>query len=128
MFQQANTFCITFGKKDISIMKTNLKLFTLAVFAFASLILATAGMAQTSTTGTVEGVVQDANGAVVPNTTVTLSGGNLIKPVTTTSDSDGVYRSCRCLRAVIRSRQLLPRDSRRSHKRMSRSILAAHRR
>lgn len=73
-------------------MKTNLKLFTLAVFAFASLILATAGMAQTSTTGTVEGVVQDANGAVVPNTTVTLSGGNLIKPVTTTSDSDGVYR------------------------------------
>src|SRR5437762_2688005 len=72
-------------------MKTNLKLFTLAVFALVSMFFVTASMAQTSTTGTVEGVVTDANGAVVPSATVTLSGGNLIAPLTTTSNSEGAY-------------------------------------
>src|SRR5689334_11516869 len=73
-------------------MKTTLKLFTLAIFAAVTLLFATAGMAQTSTTGTVEGVVADAKGDVVPGATVTLSGGNLIKPLTATSDSNGEYR------------------------------------
>ena len=49
-------------------------------------------MAQTSTTGTVEGTVSDPNGAVVPNITLTLSGPNLIRTQTTTSGADGSYR------------------------------------
>jgi outer membrane receptor protein involved in Fe transport len=73
-------------------MKKHLKLFTLAVFAVVSLLCVTASMAQTSTTGTVEGVVADSTGAVVPNAAVTLSGGNLIAPLTTTSNADGAYR------------------------------------
>jgi hypothetical protein len=72
-------------------MKTNLKLFTLAVFALVSMFFVTASMAQTSTTGTVEGLVTDANGAVVPNAVVTLSGPNLIRSQTTNTDSNGAY-------------------------------------
>jgi len=71
-------------------MKT-IKLFTLAVFAIVALFV-TAGMAQTSTTGTVEGTVADPNGAVVSGAAVTLAGPNLIKAVTTTSDANGTYR------------------------------------
>jgi len=55
-------------------------------------IFVTVSMAQTSTTGTVEGTVADQTGAVVPNATVTLSGPNLIRPQTTTSDEQGSYR------------------------------------
>ncbi|MEP6849422.1 MAG: TonB-dependent receptor [Acidobacteriota bacterium] len=73
-------------------MKKNINLFTLAIFALVSLFIVTASMAQSSTTGSVEGVIADANGAVVPNATVTLSGPNLIRPLTTTSDSSGNYR------------------------------------
>jgi len=71
-------------------MKNSLKV--LAIALFTSLLLAMTAMAQTTTTGTVEGTVTDTNGAVVPNTTVTLSGGGLLRPQTTTSDADGVYR------------------------------------
>ena len=73
-------------------MKKNLKLFTLAVFALVSLFCVTASMAQSSTTGTIEGVVADPNGAVVPNATINLSGTNLIRPQTTVSESNGSYR------------------------------------
>jgi outer membrane receptor protein involved in Fe transport len=73
-------------------MKKHLKLFVLAVFAVVSFVFVTASMAQSSTTGTVEGTISDPNGAVVPNATVTLSGPNLIRPLTTTSDSNGSYR------------------------------------
>ncbi|HSU25376.1 MAG TPA: TonB-dependent receptor, partial [Pyrinomonadaceae bacterium] len=73
-------------------MKKNLKFFALSIFAVFSLFFATAVMAQTNTTGTVEGVVTDPNGAVVPNATITLSGPNLIRPQTTTSGADGSYR------------------------------------
>ena len=48
--------------------------------------------AQTTTTGTVEGTVTDPNGAVVPNASLTLSGPNLVRSQTTTSDADGSYR------------------------------------
>ena len=73
-------------------MKKHLKLFTLAVFAMVSLLFATASMAQTNTTGSVDGVITDSTGAVVPNVTVTISGPNLIRAQTTTSDGDGAYR------------------------------------
>ncbi|HEV7643566.1 MAG TPA: TonB-dependent receptor [Pyrinomonadaceae bacterium] len=71
-------------------MKNSLKVFAIAIFA--SLLLAMSAIAQTSTTGTVEGTVTDSNGAVVPGATVTLSGGGLLRPQTATSDNDGVYR------------------------------------
>lgn len=73
-------------------MKKNLKFFALAIFAVFSLFFATASMAQTSTTGSVEGVISDPNGAIVPNMGVTLSGSNLIRSQTTTTDADGRYR------------------------------------
>jgi outer membrane receptor protein involved in Fe transport len=63
----------------------------LAVFALVALF-ATAAMAQTSTTGSVEGVVADQNGHVVSGAAVSLSGPNLIRSQTTTSDSNGMYR------------------------------------
>jgi outer membrane receptor protein involved in Fe transport len=73
-------------------MKKHLKLFMVAIIAVVSLLFTTAAMAQSSTTGEVVGVVADANGAVVPNASITLSGPNLIRAVTTTSNADGSYR------------------------------------
>jgi len=73
-------------------MKKTIKFFAVALFAVVSLFFATAINAQTSTTGTVEGVVSDQNGAAVPNITLTLSGPNLIREQTTTSGPDGSYR------------------------------------
>jgi outer membrane receptor protein involved in Fe transport len=73
-------------------MKKNIKFFALAIFAVFSLFFVTATMAQTSTTGTVEGSVSDANGAAVPNVALTLSGPNLIRAQNTTSGADGNYR------------------------------------
>jgi outer membrane receptor protein involved in Fe transport len=73
-------------------MKTQFKVFAFAVFAVVSLFFVTASMAQTSTTGSVEGVITDPNGAVVPNITVTLTGPNLIRAQTATTDNNGTYR------------------------------------
>lgn len=73
-------------------MKKNLKFFALAIFAVFSLFFVTATMAQTTTTGTVEGSVTDVNGAVIPNASITLSGPNLLRAQTTTSGPDGSYR------------------------------------
>ncbi|MEO7538861.1 MAG: carboxypeptidase-like regulatory domain-containing protein, partial [Pyrinomonadaceae bacterium] len=71
-------------------MKKNL--FSVALFAIFALFSVTAGLAQTNTTGAVEGVVVDTNGAVVPNASVTISGPNLISAQTTTSNENGIYR------------------------------------
>lgn len=73
-------------------MKKNLRLFTVALFAVISLLCVTAGMAQTNTTGSVEGTVMDSAGALVPNATVTIAGQNLIRSQTTQSGSNGSYR------------------------------------
>ena len=73
-------------------MKKNIKFFALAIFAVVSLFFVTATIAQTSTTGNVEGVISDTNGAVVPNVTVNLSGPNLIRAQSTTTDDEGRYR------------------------------------
>src|SRR5688572_27507759 len=73
-------------------MKKNLNLFTVALFAVFSLLCVTAGMAQTNTTGSVEGEVVDTTGAVVPNVVVTLTGANLISAQTVTTGANGQYR------------------------------------
>ena len=70
------------------------KLMFIAVFAItmAFTFSPSTSFAQTTTTGTVEGTVTDPNGAAVPNVALTLSGPNLVRSQTTTSDSDGTYR------------------------------------
>jgi hypothetical protein len=73
-------------------MKKTIKFFAIAMFAVVSLFFVTATMAQSSTTGTVEGIVTDPNGAVVPGAALTLSGPNSIRDLTTTSGGDGSYR------------------------------------
>ncbi|HEV3469904.1 MAG TPA: carboxypeptidase regulatory-like domain-containing protein [Pyrinomonadaceae bacterium] len=45
-----------------------------------------------STTGSIGGVVQDVNGAAVPNATVTVSGATLGTPRTTTTNEEGLYK------------------------------------
>jgi hypothetical protein len=49
-------------------------------------------LAQTTTTGTIEGIITDSNGAVVPAARVTVTSPNLIRAQSTTSDNDGQYR------------------------------------
>jgi outer membrane receptor protein involved in Fe transport len=72
----------------------NAKFILMAVFSivFAFAFATSNTIAQTTTTGTVEGTVTDPNGAVVPNAGLTLSGPNLVRPQTTTSDAEGNYR------------------------------------
>lgn len=73
-------------------MKKTLNLFTLAVFAILSLMIVSASMAQTSSTGSVSGTVSDQQGGVVPGATVGLSGSNMIRAQSTTTDQSGNYR------------------------------------
>jgi outer membrane receptor protein involved in Fe transport len=63
-----------------------------AVTALCLILLAVSVNAQTSTTGTIEGAVTDAVGAVVPGATVKATSPNLIKAQTAVSDSQGRYR------------------------------------
>src|SRR5262245_12860292 len=56
------------------------------------LLLAPGVFGQTATTGTIEGLVTDTAGAVVPGATVKVSSPNLIRAQTATSDSQGRYR------------------------------------
>jgi outer membrane receptor protein involved in Fe transport len=72
----------------------NLTKYLLTHFFFAlclSLLVSTAS-AQTATTGTIEGIITDVAGAIVPNAPVTVSGPNLIRSQSTTSDGQGRYR------------------------------------
>jgi outer membrane receptor protein involved in Fe transport len=64
----------------------------LALMMMCLLLSSISVLAQTSTTGTIEGTVTDTNGAVVPNATVVINGGGLLRPQTTTSDNNGTYR------------------------------------
>jgi outer membrane receptor protein involved in Fe transport len=73
-------------------MKKNNKIFTLAIFAAISLFFVTASMAQTPTTGAIDGTVVDTAGAVVPGVTVLLAGPNMIRPQTSTTSGDGSFR------------------------------------
>ncbi|MBD0371856.1 MAG: TonB-dependent receptor [Pyrinomonadaceae bacterium] len=74
-------------------MKIKLRIVTLLMMALSitTLSISTA-RAQTSTTGTIEGTVQDINGAAVPGVTVTVTSPNLITPQTATTGDDGRYR------------------------------------
>jgi outer membrane receptor protein involved in Fe transport len=49
-------------------------------------------IAQTSTTGTIEGSVVDSNGGAVPGITVTVTSPNLIRPQSATTNDEGIFR------------------------------------
>jgi outer membrane receptor protein involved in Fe transport len=71
-------------------MKTILQILTVFVFALGLAIIP--ATAQTSTTGNIEGTVTDSTGAIVPGATVTVSGGNLVRPISVTANDDGFFR------------------------------------
>src|SRR5215813_6594577 len=62
------------------------------VMAMALALFATGAMAQTSTTGSIEGLVTDPNGAAVRGATVTVTSPNLIRTQTTATDDNGRYQ------------------------------------
>jgi outer membrane receptor protein involved in Fe transport len=72
-------------------MKMFSRIIPAALVLCLSLLVTIAG-AQTSTTGSIEGTVADATGAVVPGATVKASSPNLIRAQTAISDSQGRYR------------------------------------
>src|SRR5262245_14937313 len=63
-----------------------------ATLALCLALLATSVGAQTATTGTIEGIVTDPNGAVVPGATIRVASPNLMRAQTATSDGQGRYR------------------------------------
>lgn len=63
-----------------------------ARFLMIACLFLTPIMAQTSTTGMIEGTVTDANGALVSNAAITISSSSLLRPVNTTSNSRGEYK------------------------------------
>ncbi|MDX6695927.1 MAG: hypothetical protein QOF02_3530, partial [Blastocatellia bacterium] len=73
-------------------MKLSMRLLTSAMCALVLLLVAMGARAQTSTTGTIEGIVADTNGAPVPNVTVTVSSPNLIRPQSAQTDDQGRYQ------------------------------------
>src|SRR5262245_60701239 len=62
------------------------------VVAMALALFAVSAMAQTSTTGSIEGTVTDPNGAAVKGATVTVTSPNLISPQTATTSDSGRYQ------------------------------------
>src|SRR5215831_808860 len=67
------------------------KVFMLVV-ALSLALFATGAMAQSSTTGSIEGLVSDPNGAAVKGATVTVTSPNLITPKSATTGDNGRYQ------------------------------------
>ncbi|HKC62373.1 MAG TPA: TonB-dependent receptor, partial [Pyrinomonadaceae bacterium] len=85
-------FSITDMDNKKGIVSMRMRIFTmlflalcLALFTFGS------AMAQTATTGSIEGMVTDPQGGAVPNATVTVSGPNLIRAQTGQTNDQGHY-------------------------------------
>src|SRR5256712_13473985 len=62
------------------------------VAALSLALFATSAFAQSTTTGSIEGVVTDPNGAAVKGATVTATSPNLITAKTSTTGEDGGYQ------------------------------------
>jgi outer membrane receptor protein involved in Fe transport len=73
-------------------MKNVFKFFGLSALLMCFALFAGSAVAQTSTTGSIEGTVTDTNGASVPGVSVKVAGPNLISAQTATTDSNGRYR------------------------------------
>ena len=78
------------NKKGIVSMR--MRIFTMSFLALC-LALFTFGsaMAQSETTGSIEGTVVDTNGNPVPGVTITVTSPNLIIPQSATSNDSGQY-------------------------------------
>ncbi len=68
-----------------------MKKFFMFVMAMALTLFATSAMAQSSTTGSIDGTVVDPNGAAVRGATVTVTSPNLITAKSATTGEDGHY-------------------------------------
>ena len=73
-------------------MKNNMRIFAAVVFALCVSLFAMSAMAQTSTTGSIEGTVVDANGAAVPGVTVMVTSPNMISAQSAVTDGEGHFR------------------------------------
>jgi len=79
------------NKKGIVSMK--MRIFTMSLLALClALFTMGAAMAQSATTGSIEGTVTDPQGGVVRGATVTVSGTNLIRAQTAQTDDSGRYQ------------------------------------
>src|SRR5947199_5432624 len=79
------------NKKGIVSMK--MRIFTMSLLALClALFTMGAAMAQSSTTGSIEGTVTDPQGGVIRGATVTVSGPNLIRAQTAQTDDSGRYQ------------------------------------
>jgi len=65
---------------------------TITLFVFLLAVCLPALMAQTAATGSLQGTVTDASGAVIPNATVTLTSTSTGQERTATTGGDGTYR------------------------------------
>ena len=80
------------NKKGIESMKNNMRIFAAVVFALCVSLFAMSAMAQTTTTGSIEGTVVDANGAAVPGVTVLVTSPNMISAQSAVTDAEGHFR------------------------------------
>src|ERR1022692_1696837 len=64
----------------------------LSVIVCMLLVLSSSLMAQTASTGALQGTVTDASGAVIPNATVTLTSTTTGQERSVTTQGDGTYR------------------------------------
>jgi len=79
------------NKKGIVSMK--MRIFTMSLLALClALFTMGAALAQSSTTGSIEGTVTDPQGGVIGGATVTVSGPNLIRAQTAQTDDSGRYQ------------------------------------
>ncbi|HEX3143579.1 MAG TPA: TonB-dependent receptor [Pyrinomonadaceae bacterium] len=69
-----------------------MKKFFMFVVALSLALVATSAFAQTTTTGSIEGMVTDPNGASVKGATVTATSPNLISAQSATTKDDGRYQ------------------------------------
>src|SRR5882762_8026637 len=72
-------------------MKNTIRCNAMLLFAMILCLFTAVAIAQTSTTGTIEGTVVDGNGGAVPGVMVTASSPNLIRAQTATTNEDGYY-------------------------------------
>ena len=73
-------------------MKNVFKFFGLSALLMCFALFAGSALAQTSTTGSIEGTITDTNGAAVPGVTVRVTSPNLISSQTATTDSSGRFK------------------------------------
>jgi outer membrane receptor protein involved in Fe transport len=80
------------NKKGLMSMKISMRIFTMSLLTLCLALFTMSAFAQSSTTGSIEGMVTDPDGRPVPNATVTITGTNLISPQTAQTDDEGRYR------------------------------------